>query len=104
MELRLSAFHHSNVPGFHLFSIPLFRRFQRFRQGFDEGFDFVADAAVGGEGFFFGLGFFGEARGIVEADVGDFGFAGEEGARFVGVVADGDDEVEVARGEVGDGL
>ena len=104
MELRLSSFHHSNVPGFHLFSIPLFRHIQRPWQGLDEGFDFVADAAVGGEGFVVGLGFFGEARGIVEADVDDFGFAGEERARFAGVVADGDDEVEVARGEVGDGL
>jgi hypothetical protein len=62
-------------------------------QGFDEGANLVADAAVVGHGFVVGLRVFGEARGVFEADVNDAG-AGEDRTGLVGAVADCDDDVE----------
>ena len=65
--------------------IALFRR-QEF--AFDARPDCVADAAVGGELFGGGAGCF---AGVVEGSVEALARAGENGAGFVGVVADGDD-------------
>lgn len=75
-----------------------------FGHGFDEVADFVAHADVVAHGFVVGHGHFGEARGIVEGFVDDFGFAGEDGAGFLGVVAHGDYVVELDVAETLDGL
>ena len=56
------------------------------------------------QGFLFGRGGQGQARRIVEPDVDHLGFAGEEGARLVGVVADGHDEIEIPRRQFRDRL
>lgn len=65
---------------------------------FDEAADVIAHAAVGGEllllGGAVGGEFAGDARGIVEAVMDDFAVGREPGAGFVGVIADGDDDIE----------
>lgn len=76
-------------------------RFEVGAEGEDEGADLVADFAVVGEGFFFGARVGGEAGRIFEGSVEDAG-AGDDGAGFVGGIADGDDEVW--RGWIGDGF
>jgi hypothetical protein len=80
------------------------RRIQRFRQGFNKGFDLVPNTAVMAKGFLFGLGVFRQARRIVEPGVHNLRLAGENGARLVRVVADRHDIIKVVRRQFGDGL
>src|SRR5687767_724216 len=68
--------------------------FEATRERLNELADLVADSTVMGQGFVLGLRGLGELRRVVEADVDDLGSAGEDGAGFVGVAADGDDVVE----------
>src|SRR6476620_1353378 len=53
--------------------------------------DLVAYAAVVAERFLLRRGVFRELRWVVEGDVDHVRVAGEDGAGFVGVIADGDD-------------
>jgi hypothetical protein len=57
--------------------------------------DFVADSAVYVEDFLLVCGLFGKPRRVIKADVEDFGFAGENGTVFVGVVADGNNKIKI---------
>ena len=72
------------------------------RQLLDECPDLIPHPPVAGKFLLPGLPRFGEAGGIVEADVNDPGFAGKDGAALPGVAADGDHIIKLLGRQIRD--